>query len=42
MTRNEKIEIIKRLVARGEKLCAEVCAYDWNLLDEYRKIVNVK
>lgn len=37
MKKSMKVEIIKRLVARGEVLCARFMCYDWNL--DFEKVV---
>lgn len=34
MTKSEKVEMLKRLVAKGEELCARVCAMDWRISDK--------
>lgn len=31
MSRKMKIEIVKRLIRRGEGFCARVCCDDWKL-----------
>ena len=36
MSRKMKIEIVRRLIRRGERFCAMVCCDDWRL--NYRRI----
>ena len=36
MGRKMKIEVVRRLIARGEELCARVCCADWHL--SFKKI----
>lgn len=31
MSKKEKIEVIRRLIERGEKFAAEVACFDWNI-----------
>lgn len=41
MSKTGKINLLKKLVEKGEVLCAEVCAMDWNLVKELNKIKGV-
>ena len=39
-TRQEKIEMIERLVQKGELRCARLCCQSWNIADNvFRKFV---
>lgn len=40
MKKAEKLYLLKRLIEKGEVLCAEVCAMDWNLEKQFAEIVN--
>lgn len=40
MSKSEKIELIKRLISRGEKLCAVVLCNDWGF--DYETIEKLK
>lgn len=40
MKKAEKLYLIKRLIEKGEVLCAEVCAMDWNMEKQFTEIVN--
>lgn len=39
MKRKEKIELLKRLIKRGEVLCASVCADDWHLEKVFLELI---
>ena len=41
MSKAEKMEVLKRLLEKGEYPCAVITALDWNIpINEFRKLCN--